>query len=534
MISRSWSRRRSSGARPRGRFRHRLQHRAPLLGEPVVAVERDQRVPQLGEEARQPRVEGVVAVDPLLRPLVVGPHLGAHRVDVLHDARVLQHLRGGEVGGGSPAGRRSASTPPSPTSRRAAGVGASTVSRVLNGGQVSGAHARARPRGDRRARAIAPWPAPARWSPARPARSAMVIPFFTHPSAVERVRGVLAAIDGTAFELIVCNVAAPPSATSTSAGALRWTARRPAPRLALPATTRSPAFERAGVPVVARRRPPPAPAAPVDRRRRAAARWPPATCSTSGTSGSRSSATGREPGLGFVSSAAGATATAERSRAAGVPVRRELRRGARTAGSWRTGSPASCSARRSADRDLRGVRHAGPRGPGGGGRRGPDVPGDLSVVGFDDLEVAAYVGLTTVRQPLEDSGRRGVERLVAALHDHDVEPREEGLELELTSAGLRSASGHGDSEMSRRGPWASARRRRSGRAPPGRPRTHARPAARPGRRPTAGCRAPRRRAGRARSRPRRRRPPPARGGCGRWGCAGSARSSSGSRRCRAS
>jgi DNA-binding LacI/PurR family transcriptional regulator len=63
---------------------------------------------------------------------------------------------------------------------------------------------------------------------------------------------------------------------------------------------------------------------------------------------------------------------------------------------------------------------------------GFDVPGDLSVVGFDDIEVAPYLGLTTVRQPLEDSGRRGVERLVAALGDDDDGlPLEERLELSL-------------------------------------------------------------------------------------------------------
>jgi LacI family transcriptional regulator len=62
---------------------------------------------------------------------------------------------------------------------------------------------------------------------------------------------------------------------------------------------------------------------------------------------------------------------------------------------------------------------------------GIDVPGDLSVVGFDDLEVSAYVGLTTVRQPLEDSGRRAIQRLVAALDEGDVRPHEERLELAL-------------------------------------------------------------------------------------------------------
>ena len=43
------------------------------------------------------------------------------------------------------------------------------------------------------------------------------------------------------------------------------------------------------------------------------------------------------------------------------------------------------------------------------------VPEDLSVVGFDDIDVAAYVGLTTVRQPLFESGRLGAELLLHLL-----------------------------------------------------------------------------------------------------------------------
>lgn len=46
---------------------------------------------------------------------------------------------------------------------------------------------------------------------------------------------------------------------------------------------------------------------------------------------------------------------------------------------------------------------------------GAAVPGDLSVVGYDDIELARYAGLTTVAQPLEESGRRGAELLLAAL-----------------------------------------------------------------------------------------------------------------------
>jgi DNA-binding LacI/PurR family transcriptional regulator len=43
------------------------------------------------------------------------------------------------------------------------------------------------------------------------------------------------------------------------------------------------------------------------------------------------------------------------------------------------------------------------------------VPGDLAVIGFDDIELAAVVGLTTVRQPLRQSGFRGAELLLATI-----------------------------------------------------------------------------------------------------------------------
>ena len=62
---------------------------------------------------------------------------------------------------------------------------------------------------------------------------------------------------------------------------------------------------------------------------------------------------------------------------------------------------------------------------------GLTVPGDVSVVGFDDLEVAAYVGLTTVRQPLQLSGQRGIQLLLASLRHGPGPPVEERLPLEL-------------------------------------------------------------------------------------------------------
>lgn len=66
---------------------------------------------------------------------------------------------------------------------------------------------------------------------------------------------------------------------------------------------------------------------------------------------------------------------------------------------------------------------------------GIDVPGDLSVIGFDDIEVAAYVGLTTVRQPLVESGRRGARLLLDVLAGSRVGPLRELLPLELVVRG---------------------------------------------------------------------------------------------------
>ena len=54
-------------------------------------------------------------------------------------------------------------------------------------------------------------------------------------------------------------------------------------------------------------------------------------------------------------------------------------------------------------------------------RRGLDVPRDLSVVGFDDLPMAARVwpNLTSVRLPIRDMGRMAAEKLLAPMRGVD-------------------------------------------------------------------------------------------------------------------
>ncbi len=62
---------------------------------------------------------------------------------------------------------------------------------------------------------------------------------------------------------------------------------------------------------------------------------------------------------------------------------------------------------------------------------GLHVPDDLSVIGYDDIEAADYVGLTTVRQQLFESGRLGAEILLAEIDGRSAEPPVAELAPEL-------------------------------------------------------------------------------------------------------
>ena len=50
-------------------------------------------------------------------------------------------------------------------------------------------------------------------------------------------------------------------------------------------------------------------------------------------------------------------------------------------------------------------------------RRGLRVPEDVAIMGYDDIELAPYVNLTTMRQPMAAMGRRGVELLLPQLEE---------------------------------------------------------------------------------------------------------------------
>lgn len=59
------------------------------------------------------------------------------------------------------------------------------------------------------------------------------------------------------------------------------------------------------------------------------------------------------------------------------------------------------------------------------------VPDDLAVIGFDDIEVAAALELTTIRQPLRETGKRGADLLLAAVEGTEAPPAEELAPLTL-------------------------------------------------------------------------------------------------------
>lgn len=69
------------------------------------------------------------------------------------------------------------------------------------------------------------------------------------------------------------------------------------------------------------------------------------------------------------------------------------------------------------------------------------VPEELSVVGYDDIEISEYIGLTTVRQLLYESGKRGVELLLDVLENPATKPICEVMPTELIERKTTAAPG---------------------------------------------------------------------------------------------
>jgi LacI family transcriptional regulator len=59
------------------------------------------------------------------------------------------------------------------------------------------------------------------------------------------------------------------------------------------------------------------------------------------------------------------------------------------------------------------------------------IPDDLALVGFDDIDVAEHVDLTTVCQHLDESGRLAAEILLARINEHNRPLQHINLPLNL-------------------------------------------------------------------------------------------------------
>jgi len=347
----------------------------------------------------------------------------------------------------------------------ASGVGVGTVSRVING--AAGVREATRARVLRAIEQLGYRPShlAAALSRGTPRTVAIVIPHLTRPSSVERLAGALAVLAKYEYDSIVCNVATPAQRDHVLAMLVARHRADGVIVVSLPLSrARLEAFRAAALPLVA-----------VD----VVARGVPHTVINDVAAGRLATSHLLELGhrrIGFigdrlqraVSTALGFTASARRLAgyrqalaAAGIDRDDTLVR-------LGPHGPASAQALAgellgladppsaifaASDTQAMGVLAAADQ-------LGARVPGQLSVIGFDDIQSAALLGLSTVRQPLEDSGAQGAERLCALLRGEPVRPRRQVLEVQVVP---RATTGRPGPRRASRPPSAAAERGPRGR-----------------------------------------------------------------------
>ena len=89
------------------------------------------------------------------------------------------------------------------------------------------------------------------------------------------------------------------------------------------------------------------------------------------------------------------------------------------------------------------------------------MPGDLAVIGYDDIELARYTGLTTVAQPLDESGALGAELLLAALEGAPASGRQLTVELVVRDTTGPPSTNRGCSQRNRKAAVKDRRRQTS-------------------------------------------------------------------------
>ena len=68
-------------------------------------------------------------------------------------------------------------------------------------------------------------------------------------------------------------------------------------------------------------------------------------------------------------------------------------------------------------------------------QHGYKIPDDLAVIGFDNLDVSSILDISTVNQPLLESGTKGASRMVSLLNGEIVKPHREELPLDVVPRG---------------------------------------------------------------------------------------------------
>ena len=350
-----------------------------------------------------------------------------------------------------------------------AGVGVGTVSRVLNGSdQVRESTMRAVLDSIERL-GYRPSHAAAALVRGTPHTVALIVAHMTRPSAVVRVASALAVLEEQGYDTIVCNVDSAAERDRHLEALLPTHRADGVLAICLPLSRgQLGQFARAGVDLVSvDAANPGVPQTVVDD----VAGGRLAAGHLIGLGHRRIAFVGDMPpaGLGFTSSADRLRGYKQALAAAGIDVEPGLiRRGPHDAAvaaehaAQLLKSPDPPSAIFAAsDTQAIGVLAAADR-------LGVAVPGQLSVVGFDDIESAAFLNLSTIRQPLARSGTEGAQRLCALLRGERVRPLRQELPIELMARGLRPGRDSGRSwdgerravpRQARRG-WRPGGRRR--------------------------------------------------------------------------
>jgi len=319
-----------------------------------------------------------------------------------------------------------------------AGVGVGTVSRVLNGSPSVSEDTRRRVLEAIATLDYQPSAVARALSTGRTHAVAVVAPFFTQPSVVERLRGMSRTLSESRHQLILIDVERPEQRRDVFRSAsVRGRYDALLTVSLAPTETEARRLAAAGVPLVLiDRAHPTLPAITVDDV--AGGRLAAEHLLALGHSEFAFVGDEAQNAFGFDSSAnrqAGfAAALAEAGhelRPERVILRRHGREPARAAAMELLAAAERPSAIfATSDMQAIGVLEAAQE-------LGLHVPEDVSVIGFDDVEAATYVRLTTVAQPLRESGALGARMVLRRLAGEEVESVQ--LDLQVVDRGSTAA-----------------------------------------------------------------------------------------------